>query len=110
MSNITLYPTDSSLIKIHKRRLNVLIGQAKAFGVLHCPAHIINEIKYISGEIRGLYSKEIGAKGRRLQLLKENQAIHGINTDPAVSIEIEDLDKLIEMLQSQFDELEKYTK
>jgi hypothetical protein len=38
---------------------------------------------------------------RRLQLLKERQAIQGISADPAIAIEIEDIEEQIERLQAE---------
>jgi hypothetical protein len=43
---------------------------------------------------------------RRLQILKEQQALRGINTPPEIVIEIEDIEAKIEKLQTELVELE----
>lgn len=53
------------------------------------------------GQKRQSLQKQIAEKTRRLNLLKEQQARHGINTDPAVLTEIEDLGSEIEQLEQE---------
>lgn len=51
-------------------------------------------------------SRLIRLKNRRLQKLKEQQALYGLSTEPHILIEIEDLEAELEMLQSEFAALE----
>lgn len=44
---------------------------------------------------------------RRLQKLKEQQALHGISVDPKVPIEIEDIESEIAKLQAELDQVRK---
>lgn len=50
--------------------------------------------------------KLIAKHSRRLQLLKEKQAILGINADPGILIEIEDIEAELEKLQAQLKPME----
>lgn len=107
---VKIHEKDDSLIKIHKKRLNILIGQAASFGKKYCPPHIIQEIRDISGTVRDLYQKSMDDNSKRLQLLKQKKAIYGLNSDPSLDIEIEDLDRLILEIEAKYNELELYTR
>lgn len=74
------------LIKIHKRNLGHLMGQKSHFGK-HCPPHIQNSINLEREAIQEIEQN----LNRRLQGLLMKAAVTGINTDPSVSIEIEDI-------------------
>jgi archaellum component FlaC len=50
--------------------------------------------------------KRISDKSRRLQKFKEQEALLGISTDPAILIQIEDLEAQLEELQAQLKALE----
>lgn len=50
--------------------------------------------------------KLISNHGRRLQKLKEQQALHGTSTDPKILIEIEDIGAELERLQTELEKLE----
>jgi hypothetical protein len=50
--------------------------------------------------------KQIAAHSRRLQLLKERKARQGINTDPAVITEIEEIEATLEEMQAELNRLE----
>ncbi|HEX9923226.1 MAG TPA: hypothetical protein VGD99_11240 [Anaerolineae bacterium] len=50
--------------------------------------------------------RQLSEKTRRLNLLKERQSRHGINTDPAVLTEIEDLEGEIEQLEQELEALD----
>lgn len=53
--------------------------------------------------------KIISDKSRRLQKLKEQEALYGISVDPRILIEIEDLETQLEELQTQLAALESGT-
>lgn len=46
-------------------------------------------------------NKQLALHRRRLELLKERQAVQGLNTPPEVSIEIEDIEAKIEELEAE---------
>ncbi|NJO31650.1 MAG: hypothetical protein HC874_31910 [Richelia sp. SL_2_1] len=74
------------LIKIHKRRLAILLEQQRKFQD-NTPPHIVTEIEDI---IRNI--KEIDTElRRRLQELMLKSARYGINTPVEVTLEIEDI-------------------
>lgn len=58
------------------------------------------------GQKRRALEKQIAKKTRRQDLLKEQQARHGINTDPAIVTEIEDLEAEIEKLKQDLEALD----
>ena len=74
------------LIKIHKRNIKHLRNQKVKLG-LHCPTHIKNQLEDEAASVEDLEH----TVRRRLQSLLERAAMQGINTDPAVTIEIEDI-------------------
>ncbi len=47
---------------------------------------------------------------RRLQKLKEQQALHGTSTDPGILLEIEDIEEKVEKLQTELRELDPVAK
>lgn len=76
------------LIKIHKRRLELLEQQMVKVGV-HYGATVLMEIDEIKKQVQEI---EQGLK-RRLQMLREKVAIYGLNADPSLLIEIEDIEE-----------------
>jgi hypothetical protein len=74
------------LISIHKRNLLHLQKQKAQLGEF-LPVYIQNQIDTNEESIAEL---ETTLK-RRLQMLLEKAALKGINTDPEISIEIEDI-------------------
>ena len=53
----------------------------------------------------GALQKQIAQHTRRLQLLKEKQAQHGISVDPKIPLEIEDFEAKIAELQAELEAL-----
>ena len=76
------------LIEINKRRLNKLEEKAAKVGI-QMDASIDMEMEDIKEIIEGFETELL----KRLQIRKEQKALQGINTDPAILIEIEDLEK-----------------
>jgi len=74
------------LLKIHKRRLDILEQQKAKVGV-HYNATLEMEIDDIKEKMKDIES----GLNRRLQSLREKAAIYGISADPSISIEIEDI-------------------
>lgn len=81
------------LIEIHRRNIKHLRAQKAKLG-LHCPPHIKNQL---DSEKKSVAELE-GVLRRRRQLLLEKAALKGINTDPEISIEIEDINKYFDDL------------
>jgi hypothetical protein len=79
------------LLGIHKRRLEIMEQQQAKVGV-HYSATLLMEIDEVKNQITDI---EAGLK-RRLQALREKAAIYGLSADPAISIEIEDIEKYFE--------------
>ena len=61
---------------------------------------------FTKGQKRRSLEKQIVEKTRRLELLKEQSARHGDDTDPAIIIEIEDLEAEIPPLEQELKALE----
>jgi hypothetical protein len=76
------------LLDISKKRAEHLRNQKVRFG-LHCPPYIKSELDDVLEEIEG-YEETLK---RRRQGLLEKAALYGANTDPAISIEIEDINE-----------------
>jgi hypothetical protein len=77
------------LLKIHKRRKEVLEEQITRIGRNLAPAHLLTETADIDEQVEEI---ETNLK-RRLQALREKLAIQGINADPSLSIEAEDIEE-----------------
>lgn len=75
------------LLKIHKRRYQILEQQAAKVGV-HSAAHIIMEMNDIKESVKELET----SLRRRLQTLREKAAVYGLSADPSITIEIEDIE------------------
>lgn len=75
------------LLKIHKRRLEILEQQKAKVGA-HYNATIMVEIEDIKEEMGNIEN----SLKRRLQALREKAAVYGLNSDPSITIEIEDIE------------------
>ena len=62
----------------------------------------------MSRKDRDQIKKLIDTKNRRLQYLEVNHATHGVNTDPSTLMEIDDITKEIERLQTELEKSESY--
>ena len=76
------------LLKIHRNRYNTMAHQRAHYGK-SVPTHMITEMRDIERQIENI---EDGLR-RRLNSLRSKMAIQGINSDPALSIEVEDIEK-----------------
>jgi hypothetical protein len=81
------------LLKIHKRRLDIL-KQQKAKTGAHYNATLEMEI----GDIEEAMKEIEDTLGRRLQSLRLKVATYGLSADPSISIEIEDIESYFETI------------
>jgi hypothetical protein len=77
-----------NLIQIHKRNIEIL-GRQKAELGLHCPMHVQSQLEH---ELKAIKEAEKTLQ-RRLQGLLQQSATYGISADPAIGIEIEDIEE-----------------
>jgi hypothetical protein len=75
-----------NLIKIHKRRMNVLLEQQAKRGINES-ASVVMEIDDIKNHIAELET----ILRRRLNSLQLKAAAYGLSADPHISMEIEDI-------------------
>lgn len=85
------------LIETHKRNLAYLKRQQAMFDPGMAPLSTVNQIAYTEKAI----SEIEGELQRRLELLLLKAAQYGISADPAITMEIEDIQKYFEDNRSQ---------
>lgn len=80
------------LLKLHKKRLDVINSQLAMMGQFdnRATTHLL-EKENIEEQIAAIEN----TLGRILMHRKEQQAISGINTDPEVLIDIEDIENVL---------------
>lgn len=78
--------SEIKLINIHRRNVEILNKQKAKLG-LHCPLHIETQLENETEQIEELET----TLRRRLHILLEKAALKGINADPSITIEIEDI-------------------
>lgn len=86
--------------------MQVLVRKCSIFLAISMLYNYLKFIKYGGTSIMSRtedVGKLIAIQQRRLQKLREQQAIFGINTPPHIAIEIEDLEEQITKLQSELD-------